>query len=244
MIASPSNENTAFRTPPQAFDRIEVGRLEQVRDQRQRMVRVGLLIGVPIILLLLFLAVRGGGSAGFADLTSTPFYTPTPVWPVYNNSLNGFSIEYPLGWVYQQDSNNSGMVTFASSTSLLASNDIPSSGAELAAVRGKIADTFPQASQSYSPSALLSQFMSQNMKNVSEMQNVNSIHIGSLSAASGLYGTSSQSGTTAVLDVTLALDGDYFYLTLGVASQSEWQTYRPVLERMTDSLKSGISSSP
>jgi serine/threonine protein kinase len=251
VIALPSNENTAVRTPAPALDRMDVGGLEQARNQRQRMVWVGLLIGVPVIFLLLFLAVRGGGSGGSANnnyaspyLTSAPFYTPTPVWPVYYNSINGFSIEYPPGWVYQEDNNNPGTIDFASSSSWLTANDIPSSGAGLGVMRGKIADAFPQASQPYSPSALLNQFISQHRKDASEMQSVNSIYIDSLPAASGLYGISSQSGSTVVLDATLVLAGDYFYLTLGVAPQSEWQTYHPVLDRMTYSLKPGISSGP
>lgn len=245
------------------------------QNRRPRNVCVGLLIGVPLILLMVFLAVRGGGPPGpvpfhyatsylastpfyASTLPSTPFYaptvtstplytpaySPTPVWSVYNDSINGFSIEYPPGWVYQEDNKISGMIDFVSSSSLLPVNDFPSSGSDLGVVRMKIADTFPQDSQPYSPSVLLNQEVSKLFKTIPAIQGVNSMSIDFLPAASRLYRVSSLSGSPTVLDATLILDGDYFYLTLSVAPQSEWQTYQPVLERMTHSLKSGISSSP
>jgi serine/threonine protein kinase len=64
-----------------------------------------LVIAIPIIILLIFMASGRGGLSIFTPAvtttlyrTTTPDYTLTPMWRFYDDSTMGFAIEYPPDW--------------------------------------------------------------------------------------------------------------------------------------------------
>lgn len=208
-----------------------------------RRARDWLIVAVPLILVLTMILASGSGNPSSSSAsakaalrgTAMPLATPTPAWPRYSSGAKGFSIDYPPGWLYQDDSSNQ-VVVFGTSRELLMGEALPSSGAAMAIGRGPVLESFPEATKPYSPESLLDRLMVQQFKDIHQMQDVQTRYISSYPAAVGTYGASSQTGIKALLELTLVVDGDNYTLLMAVVPEAEWQLYKPVFERMRNSL--------
>jgi hypothetical protein len=201
--------------------------------------RTGMWIGIVIGVIVLCLCCVVVVGVGYYYRTSIPgintmFATPTPQGVYYNNSTIGFSVYYPVGWVYEEQGTDS--VIFASSQTVLNSSSSPTSGAAMGFIVSTVANlNMPAGVDPTSPESVLNGFVKSSFSSgATVVENVKSFSLGAYPAASAVLTVtpSSSTGTTLGVYMTVLSSGGKVVIGIGFTPESQLTQYRPTFDQM------------
>jgi hypothetical protein len=210
---------------------------DRARQRRNRF-WTGLIIGVPLFCLVMFLAAGVYFYGPEIPYLSSLFASPTPSALVYENPAAGIRLKYPLTWqVSETGSSAFGYtITFASSAEILAS---PAKASESGAVLMVGTINLPDlpftidAEKMGDAINLLASLV------LSDMQPNGNLHIFKMSgfpAASGTFIVNTIVDRPTSVYLTAALREDAVVLFTAFCPQSEWNLQQPVFDKILDSV--------
>ena len=201
---------------------------------------IGLGIGVVVLCLVSIIGVLLFTFRQNIPLIANFFPSPTPTGLVYTNSTAGFSVTYPVGWVYSEEGDaTSGYTTiFASSADVLSSGDITKSGALIEVITGKMSEfQFPSTVDVTNATEVQTYLASQLGITLASGETIHQLSLQTLPAASGVYAvTDSTSGLPMSIYLVTAIRGTDLVVFFGGSPQGQWTQYQPVLDGIINSI--------
>jgi hypothetical protein len=208
--------------------------------------RTGMIAGIAAAVVVLCICCVLIGVVVYEQRDKIPiisglFATPTPTGAVYSNSTMGIRLYYPLEWVYQEDQTGE-MVFLASSQEALDASVFPETAAAMVLFRStSLYENFPTNVDLKSPEAVLKYLVSADAgflsEGATEYEPIRSYSIKGNSAASTVYAIAQTNSFTYNQYIVVIATGDVPILAIGVASQSNWDSYRPTLDGILNSIE-------
>jgi hypothetical protein len=197
--------------------------------------RLGLWLGIVggIIVVCLCCAIIGG--MAWVNRQNIPalsglFASPTPQGVYYSNTSYGYSLYYPTGWIYNEQTTNT--TVFATSQAALDSASVP--GAAMGFVVSNSADIpLPAGTDATSPESILGAFISSTFAGTSTVLEASRPYtLGSYPAASTVLSVSSGSNTNFTIYMTVIVTKSHTIIALGITPDGLMNQYRPTFDQI------------